>query len=202
MIIYGSKATSIATEFISDPCSNCGTTNSMLLNVFQKYAHIFWIPFFAINKTAVAQCSHCKQVLAKNQFPANLQIRYQALKSGAKTPLWTFAGLPLLALFIGWIIIDSKQSDAKNAQQILKPLKGDVYEVKTETSNYTLYKVDQVVGDSVFLLVSKYETNKITGLASLKNKGNKAYSEEVWPVTKTGLKSMLEKGDIVDINRY
>ena len=56
-------------------------------------------------------------------------------------------------------------------------------------------------GDTVFLLINKYESNKATGLADLKNKGEETFSDELYPILKTELKSMLEKGKIIDIDR-
>jgi hypothetical protein len=73
--------------------------------------------------------------------------------------------------------------------------------VKLGYKQYTLYKVDAVIGDTVFILENQYETNKITGLSRLKNKGDEAYIQEPLPITKGNLKSMLEKGKIQDIDR-
>jgi hypothetical protein len=201
MIIYGSKATQIATENIADKCSNCGTQNSIQMSIFQKYAHVFWIPFFPIGKTGVTQCSHCKQALQKKEFSGHLTETYETVKTNSKTPLWTFSGLVILTALIVWGVISSKQSDAKNARLILTPQKGDIYEIKKDYKQYTLYKVDNVIGDTVFLLINQYETNKIRGLSDLKNKGVEAYGEDVLPLVKTDLKNMLDKGEIINIDR-
>jgi hypothetical protein len=55
-----------------------------------------------------------------------------------------------------------------------------------------------VLGDSVFVQINDYETNKVTGLNDLKKE---AYSEEVMGFSKAELKQMLEKGEIIDIER-
>ncbi len=124
-----------------------------------------------------------------------------ALKTNSKVPIWTFTGLALLSVFIIWGVISSKAKDEKNAKFILTPQKGDIYHIKINHNEYTLYKVDNVADDTVFIKVNQYETNKITGLASLKNKGDEAFIQEPFPLIKTELKSMLEKGEIIDIDR-
>lgn len=198
MIVYGSKSTELAKENLTDKCPNCGTQNSIEMTVFQKYAHVFWIPFFPMGKTGMCHCENCKQVLELKEMPDSLKASYENLKAKTKTPIWMFSGLALLAILITIGIITSKKNDEKNAQLILTPQIGDIFEIKTKDNQYTLYKIDQVEGDSVFVQTNNYETNKRTGLDDLKNK---EYSEDVFGFTKTELKQMLENGEIVDIER-
>jgi len=198
MLIYGTKNKEIAKEHLIDKCPQCGTQNSIDMYVFQRYAHVFWIPFFPIGKTGVSQCDHCKQVLKLKEMPSSMRTAYDNLKAQTKTPIWTFAGLALVAVLITIIIISDKKKAAKNAQLILTPQTGDIFEIKTKDNQYTLYKVNQVAGDSVFVQVNNYETNKISGLDDLKKKD---YSQDVFGFSKAELKQMLEKGEIIDIDR-
>lgn len=201
MIVYGTKGTQIAKELLVDKCPNCGTQNSVELYIFQKYAHVFWIPFFPIGKTAVSQCGHCKQALKLKEMPPVLQDDYQRMKQQSKTPVWTFSGLALVVLLIVIGVVTSRNNDARNAKLIAAPQTGDVYEVKTPENQYTLYKVASVTGDSVFVRMHQYETNGSSGLTELKNRGDAAYSEEVTAFLKSELKEMLDKGGIVDVDR-
>lgn len=66
---------------------------------------------------------------------------------------------------------------------------------------YTLFKVENVAGDTVFIIVNEFETNKVTGLVDLKNKGDEAFIQDPLPILKKDLKSMLEKGEIINIDR-
>jgi hypothetical protein len=201
MIIYGSKTKQLAKEVLIDKCPNCGTQSSVELYVFQKYAHVFWIPFFPIGKTAVSQCDHCKQVLKLKEMPASLTTSYENLKAQAKTPIWTFSGLALFTVLIIVGILNDKKNDEKNARLVLAPQSGDIFEIKTKDNQYTLYKVENIEGDTAFIRVNQYESNKASGLADLKGKGESAYSEDVYGFSKTELKVMLEKGEILDIQR-
>ena len=134
-------------------------------------------------------------------MPSSVKSSYDNLKLQTKTPIWTFSGLALVAILISIGVVSAQKNDAKNAQLILSPQSGDVFEVKTKDNQYTLFKVDNVKGDSIFLRVNEYETNKLSGLNDLKRKGDMAYSEETFSFLKSELKEMLSKGEIIDIER-
>jgi hypothetical protein len=201
MIIYGSNETKIGKEDVFDACTNCGSTNSIELTVFQKYAHVFWIPFFPLQKTGESLCTNCHQVIRKKHFPSYLKSSFDNLKSRSRAPIWTFSGLAILALLIGWIIYDDHQSDLKNAQLINNAQPGDVYEIKLGYKNYTLYKVSKVVGDTVFFWISKYQANKVTSLSAASTIGDEIYQKEPIPKMKIELQTMLDADAIVDIER-
>lgn len=196
MIIYGSRNKQLAKEHITEKCPNCGTPNSIDMHVFQKYAHVFWIPFFPMGKTGASQCDHCKQVLQLKEMPSSLKTEYENLKSQTKTPIWTFAGLAFIAVIITVGVINDKVKDQENAKLILAPQAGDIFEIKNSNTEYTIYKVDEVKADSVFVLPSNYEVNKESGLKVLKSKD---FSTDRY--TKAELKEMLEKGNIINIDR-
>lgn len=201
MIIYGTKSKELAKQVLTDKCPNCGRQNSIELYVFQKYAHVFWIPVFPMGKSAISQCDHCKQVLKEKQMPSTLLSSYTTLKGQSKTPVWTFAGLALIIVLVAFAFVSEKNKNEKNAKLILSPQSGDILEIKTEDLQYTLYKVDGLNGDSVLIRVNNYETNKVTGLNDLKKKGESAYSEDLFSIHKKELKEMLDKGEIMDIDR-
>jgi len=201
MLIYGSRAKQLAKESLFDKCPSCGTQNAIDLYVFQKYAHVFWIPFFPMSKTGVSQCNHCKQALKLNEMNDSIRDAYENLKTQTKTPVWMFSGLALVATLVVVGIISEKNKDERNAKFILAPQSGDIFEIKTKDNQYTLFKVDQVQGDSVFIRPNEYETNKSSGLSDLKNKGDNAFSEIMLAFSKDELKKMLDKGEIIDIDR-
>ncbi len=201
MIIYGVRTNQLAKELSHDQCSNCGTQGSLELYVFQKYAHVFWIPFFPVKKTCVSQCNHCKQVLKLKEMPASLKLTYENLKSNAKTPIWTFAGLAIVAILIIGVFINEKKKTERTGRLILTPRSGDVFEIKTTEGQFTLYKVEGVEGDSVFIRPNKYETNLETGLDDIKYKGDSSYVEDVFSFSKSELKQMVDKEEIIDIDR-
>lgn len=201
MIIYGSKAKQLAKENLVDTCPNCGKHNTVDLYVFQNYAHVFWIPFFPIGKKVISQCENCKQVLKLKEMPSTFTMTYENMKSQFKTPVWTFSGVALLAILVTIGVINDQQNTAKNSRLILAPQTGDVFEVKTKDNQYTLYKIQTIEGDSAFIRINKFETNKATGLSELKGKGETAFDEDLYAFTKTALRQMFDNGEIVDIYR-
>jgi hypothetical protein len=171
MIVYGSKATLLKSEFISEPCPNCNNNNSIQMSVYQRYAHIFWIPFFPIGKMGVSACSNCRQVLKDKNMPASLKLSYQNLKSQTRTPVWNFAGLGIVAVIAVSVMVNDNQTKKKVSRLILTPKPGDVLHVKEKDTSYTLYKLTRVTKDSVYLVLCKYESDQENDLDNLEAKG-------------------------------
>ena len=201
MIVYGIKTKVLLNETLIDACPNCGTSNTVNLHVFQKYAHLFFIPFLPAGKTAVTQCSHCNQVLKEKQMPESFKLAYSNLKSNSKTPIWMYSGIALVAVLIAFGVYTDKKKDEKNAILILAPQRGDVYEIKTKESQYTIYKVENVQGDSVFIRTNNFEATKQSGITAIRSKGDNAYSEEQYGFSKSELKQMFADKEILDIDR-
>jgi hypothetical protein len=201
MVIFGSRKSVIGAGVIQEACANCKTSASVELIVVQRYAHIFWIPIFPMGKTGLSECSHCKQVLRKKEFTESLSYHYERMKLQSKTPLWTFSGVGLLVgLFcLGGVVSHAREKE--NTQWILEPQQGDVYDIKLDYKQYTLFQVSHVVGDTVFVWANQYETNKRRGLSDLKKRGDDAYIQEPVPIVKEELKEMLASGKIMDITR-
>jgi hypothetical protein len=198
MIIYGTKGKQLAKEHVTDKCPNCGAQNSINMYVFQKYGHIFWIPFIPMEKTGVSECTQCKQVLKILQMPAYLRTTFVNVKAKTKTPIWTFAGLAAVGILIILVVLQGIKDKELNAKLVLTPHAGDIYEVKTKEHNYTLMKINKVKGDSVYVNLNNYETDKASGIYKLKEKG---YSEEVLGLSKMDLQEMFKEGNIYDIER-
>jgi hypothetical protein len=197
-IRYGTKAKQLAKEPISGKCPHCSSQNSIDMYVFQKYGHLYWIPFAPMTKTGVSECTHCKQKLELFQMPDQLKAKYEDIKARTKTPLWTFSGLLLLGVVIVLSILAAINDNHKNNQLILQPQAGDIYEMATENSQYTLLKVARVQGDSVYVHINEYETNKQSRLYQLKEK---PFSAEEISFTKQTLRLMLKEGKILDVDR-
>ncbi|MGF7073209.1 hypothetical protein [Mucilaginibacter sp. 3215] len=201
MIIYGIKAKLLKSEITADQCPNCNTANSIQMNVFQRWAHIFWIPFFPIGKTGVSQCLHCRQVLKLKEMPASLKLSYDNIKSQTIIPVWTFAGCFLIVIGSIFFYISEKQKAKKVNQWVLSPQKNDVFHIKLKNDHYTLYRVNKVSGDSVYLALNKYESDREDGLDDIAAKGDTAYDNAQQGIAKPFLVEMAKEGAILDIER-
>lgn len=116
----------------------------------------------------------------------------------AKTRLLTISGLiiPGILGIVG--ILAGRCHDKKNAQLVLQPQAGDIYEMATENDHYTLLKVGRVQGDSVFVHINEYEANKKSGLSQLRGE---PFSPEEIAFTKQTIRVMLKEGKILDVDR-
>jgi hypothetical protein len=173
----------------------------MNLSVYQYYAHIFWVPIFPMGKTGATECGHCLQVVRSGNFASEVKTAYAQLLRGAKTPFWTFAGLALAVVGLVAALGLATVSDGENQKLIAAPQKGDVYEVKLDRKQYTLYQVAAVTPDSVYLLVHQMATNKIIGLADLKKQGPSGYDPEPVAFSKQAIAAMLASRQIFDLER-
>lgn len=201
MIVYGAKSKVILSETLFEKCPNCGTSNSVQMHVIQKYAHVFWIPSFPTGKTCETECSHCKQVLKLKEMPDSFKEEYESLKTRSSTPVYVYSGLIVLVLLITFGVFIGNKNDRKNKLLIQSPQQGDVYEIRTKDNQYTLMKVQRVAGDIVYVFESEFETNKMSGLNDLKNKGDEAYLQIGFAKSKKELSEMLDNGEIMDVER-
>ncbi len=201
MLIGGNRVTELVQETLLGNCPNCGTKDSVQIHVFQRYGHIFWIPCFPMKKTIVSQCTHCKQVLNLKSVPSNIATESDTFKSQIKTPIWTFTGSALFVLLISLLFYTTNEHDKKNATLILSPKSGDIYDVEIKEDQFTLFKVDHIKGDSVYVRINQYETDKSSGLMNIRKKGDDVYSKDLQSISFLELKAMFERHEIIDIER-
>jgi hypothetical protein len=199
MIIYGSRSTHISTNPIFSKCQNCGTTNNISLSIYQKYAHIFWIPFFPLGKETISQCEHCKNALRENEMPSEMKTEVWNLKKQAKTPIWTFALLGWLAGVILFSVVVGKNHEANRAEYYTKPALGDTYTYKTEEGQYSLMKVTRITKDSIFFFLNTMEISKSYKTNRIDKDENYEKIEDGY--SKTEIAAMVKSGIITDVKR-
>lgn len=197
MIIYGTKATLLKTELLHMPCPNCSRNYSIQMSVFQKYAHIFWIPCFPLGKTGVSVCENCRQVLKLKNMPDSLKHSYDDLASQSKPPLWTFSGLGIVAIIVAAVAINDANETKATNQYVMKPQAGDVMKVKLDSA-YTLFKIINVDKDSIRFVMDKYQTDDESGLDDL---GSKGYDTDKYVMSRTKLAEMNKNGKLVGMER-
>ena len=196
--IFGIRYTFIVLEQMVNACEYCGAENSVYLNIFQRYFHIFWIPVLPLGKIGNTQCHHCKQVLEAKEMSDEYKAAYKDLKSRAKTPIWTFAGLAVIIVLAIVGSVTSGQHREVMQGRILNPQIGDVYEYKLSPGEYTLLKVAGISGDDISLLDNTQVVNKIRGLVQLQDS---PYETGSHVITKMQLAEMVENASIIDIDR-
>ena len=199
MIIYGSRNKQLAKENIFEKCPNCGTQNCIDMHVFQKYAHVFWIPMFPMGKNGVSQCDHCKQVLTSAKMPSFLRTAYENLKAQTKTPIWMFIGLVGFVTLFG---IAGYQVETENAhsKKYIKALQiNDILHTEVE-GGFTTLKVVQISADSIFFKYNQNMVNKESGIYKLQN-DTASFDEEIQGASKQEIVSKFKEGEIIKVMR-
>ncbi len=200
MIIYGSKTVHLdSVRLDTITCESCRTQGSIVLNVFRKHAHIFWIPLFPIGKRGLSECDHCKNVLEAKDMQEPLKSEYHRFKNNTKGPIWQFAGLAIIAVLIVWGNYASGQNEKLELEYIVSPMEGDIYEYKIEARSYSTLKVMSVSNDSVFVSPNEYEISKMSKIHKIDKLEN--YPEFSYGISRVKLKEMYDSGDIIGINR-
>ncbi|QDA61293.1 hypothetical protein [Hymenobacter jejuensis] len=200
MIIYGSNSSHLLTKPIPEiTCEACGTAESLRISVFGRYAHIYWIPLLPVGKLGASECSNCRFVSRHNQMPPTLKAEFVALKKQAKTPVWHYAGLAIIALITLSSFVMSGFNSQEDKKLIAAPRVGDLYHVRGEQGNYSLLKVVEVNGNIIMLQANSYQTTNSSNVSELNKPEN--YDEPPFDLTRFDLEAMLQKEEIVDVER-
>lgn len=199
MIIYGSRSSQLRTQNIPGKCPSCQTENSTRLIGYQRYAHIFWIPLFPIGKIYLTECGHCKQALDKKDITEHFRIPFQDFKNQLSTPLWTFAGLGLIAVTGLFMAVSANLSSQQDKEYIANPLSGDVYHYQSDDKSWSTLRVVEVSDDSVFYNYNNYVSNTRTSLEKIDQ--DSSYSTDVYMLARQELTRMLEEGTISSVRR-
>lgn len=148
-------------------CPLCKTTGGLSMDLQQKYTWMVgpWAPSL---KYAIAQCSHCENLIPRVKWTDEMDEAFQRFKKGLKTPARFYRGLwvfPLiLAAFAGAIFLVAgisnnrqKHNAASVKQSILSATPGQVFQVINSSNgqaSYMYFKVERSEGDSLYLLPS------------------------------------------------
>lgn len=201
MIFYGTKASNIKNgQVINVDCPHCETNTSMTYSVFGKYAHVYWIPFFPIGKTTVAECNNCKRTFEYSELPQPIQTKLdrEKEKDGAKTPIWMFSGLGVIAVLVAIGYVVSGQTEKKEAEYLKAPKVGDIYKFESNPGFYSTMKVESVLKDSVHVLINDMETNKTSGINDIDKPEN---YKELYGYSKEQIRKMYKDNEIYEIER-
>lgn len=149
MILFGTRGKRL--EIVEDRvcrCPSCGQ-GPMAHNVFQQYFHIWYIPVFPIGRKVVSKCLSCGKEFQEHQLPpANVsQAKMNVMK---RTPVWTFAGLFLIAIGAIALTINDFKRSARTSDDASNPELGYAFLVKDE-GGFMYYQVAKVNSDSIFL---------------------------------------------------
>lgn len=166
MLIFGSRTKAVwsGTEPTDVSCDACGRL-TLRPHVFQRYAHLFWIPMFPTGKKVFFECTHCKRTLAPKEGPTTLEPFARAAKAAAKTPIYLFVGLAALAVLVGFAAVQARTESRHTKEWAAAPAVGDLYvldvakvipEMKEESFNFVIARVNKVSADTVDVQFGTY----------------------------------------------
>lgn len=200
MIIYGSRAVHLnSVQLPSSSCPACAAEGSLVLSVYRKHAHIFWIPLFPIGKVGLSQCLNCKNARESNEMPDGVRKEFENLKRDTKGPIWQFAGLGLIALLVFWISIASAQDKKHELELMASPQTGDIYQYKDASNGYSTFKIVSVSPDSLFISANEFSVSKSSRINEIDKSEN--YDSLPFRIARSRIKEMYDSGEIVDIKR-
>lgn len=201
MIFFGTSGAKQLRSQMIEPseCPHCGAQNSLASHVYGQYFHVWWIPFFSLGKKSKVDCQNC----LKEIHPKNLDLvakeHLQREKMAHRTPIWYYSGLGLVAILITFGVITAMMESKATAKYIKAPQEGDVYEIEMENGRYSLFRVEVVSQDSLYILMNEYETTASSNLDELNIEEN--YDQTMYSIGRDRVNEMYEEGKILNINR-
>jgi hypothetical protein len=201
IIFFGSRTGHLKTLKVQGHCKNCKRTDSVELIIYQKFAHIFFVPIFPIKKIYAAQCFQCKNLFTESEVKEWFALTYTNARRRVHSPLWSFTGLAAVFILVLLISILNYFRSIKNQYMIQMPKSGDIYRYKTEYGEFTLLRVSEVIGDTVYIFTNNYSTTTGTTIRRMIDQTEFDFKKEAIPKLRSDLIDMFENGEITDIKR-
>ena len=198
-MLYGFKTKELGQTLVPGNCPACGTENSVALHIVQKYIHFVFLPVVPIGRSAVTHCEHCQQTLTGKQLSPSAKEVFKAALAEFKTPVWMFSGLAIILLLIPLAFWQSGRHNKEVLARLNAPKEGDLYEIQLGTRSYSFYKVMRVSGDSIYVGLYNYETDKRRGLGSILDKKDGEFGEDLIGYSHADVLAMREDGMILDV---
>lgn len=199
MIIFGTQSSHRLTESIFERCKECNQSNVQEVLVFQKYGHLYFIPFLPSGKEVVVRCRNCQNRIREKELSLELYRSSEEVKKHVKTAWWTYTGLLSIVGIVLLILFFPKTYINNTVALIKKPMPGDVYEIDLPDNYYTLYLVDDVRKDTVFLIMNSHQVDQSVNVSDLNYKGD--FNSLPFPVLHKEVVKMFVNGEIMDVER-
>lgn len=97
MIIFGQRSVQIGD--ISKKISDRAAIREARILIFQKYAHIFWIPFFPMGRNFTIYFPDTGEAYTQtlfNKMPAPYAEACREVSRETRTPWWVYIGIILI----------------------------------------------------------------------------------------------------------
>lgn len=201
MLIYGTRYTPLAEAPLPSACIHCGKEGTLTLTIEKSYLHVFFIPFYPKSRVGASTCSHCKQTLGWDEMPDNYRAGMMALGSTVRNPWWHWSGLVLLIGFVGYVAYLMAGDSEREAERVQYPHVGDIWSIRTDTVEYTVWRVVAVDSNSVTYLPHTMVTNRIKGLKELRTDHAAEYDTVRMTIPRARVLSLHESDTLMMVVR-
>ncbi len=197
-MIFGQNSKQLKQDSLIDVCSNCKKIAKIDIHVIQKYAHVFWIPTFPMEKLAISHCNNCGFTFKTHQMPPSIKAIAYKLEKESKTPIELWTGLGIFGFIFVLGFFQAALRILKSQNNLNDPKINDVVEVKIN-QGFTLYRIDSIVRDSVFVCVNNYGASSQEALNKIKEKNS--FSNKTLSFSNQNFKGMFFSGEIINVDR-
>lgn len=155
----------MGTEPIAHTCSACNGDAQTFI-AYQKYAHIYWIPFFPLTKQVFLKCSACNHLVERKDMTPEEQEAIARPFSKARTPVWSFSFCAVLAAIVGGGIYIDQRNQNRTVAFHKDPKAGDLVVLLGQADPahpYMVARVNKIEGESLDLSFSNYAYTTLDG---------------------------------------
>ncbi len=199
MVLFEVKGTQLKSHSPKHlQCPHCNSKGSIQLICYVRHVRVAKLPLFPLRKEVLNQCTVCGKRVSQRQLP-EIQTEEELLKYQTKVPLKFLSGLLLILLAAGASFVVFSEKKNPSLHYIAFPRQGDLYQVKTDDRMYTLWLVDSVLSDSVYLRRNLFIVNTLNYAPRIAHDSN--FNTLPFASTTNDLMRMKKKGKIVKVQR-
>lgn len=201
MLISGTRKKHIQSIVVEEEtCSNCNFSDSLVFFYFTKYIHFFWIPTFSLGIEGYSECSNCKNVLLQKDMQEDLKEVFLFYMKENKSPLWSYSGLLILALFFSVaIFVLPGYNHRKNLSLIYESEVGDIYRYEVEEKVFSCMRVDSISSDSLYFTHNDLEIGKKSKMYKIDKEEN--YTNDLVKYSKSDILVMYQNEILFSVAR-
>lgn len=182
---------------VHESCPNCGTESSTLMTIKFTFFRLLFIILPRNKRIVVTRCTSCNFEMNEQTMPENFKNVFNQVKRKGYTPAWVYSGF-LVLIFIGTMVAVTLLRLSETREYLNNPRRGDCYQWQTQDDYHTLYRVNKVEGENLFVSRCKYGSSTSEGVSDL---FDKPFSEQYEIFTKTQVREKYNKGLIRAVHR-
>jgi hypothetical protein len=138
----------------------------MTFVAYQRYAHIYWIPLFPLNKLVFLKCASCKHAVERKDMSMEEKAAISSQLAKARTPVWTFSAMAVIALIVAGATYAQHVTTNRTLAYQKAPKAGDIAVLfgKSDAEHpFVVLRINKIEGEAMDLSFSNYAYSTIEG---------------------------------------